>query len=240
MNEVHERPWVRIVGSVILGGCGVLAAMVPLYCSKQKNLETQIVKAQTDQSEIEVLQHRLAQLQSTISEKDAEIAKLKERPTLAANTGGTSTVQNPSIATATEIANKEAGPAPVQRATRSVTEHEFLFQLKGCTLSGSAVKCDLLITNKAGDRVLIIDRDERSRIIDDAGREYRATFFALGAVSSTNYARSNLPGDVPIGGQIQFEGVKEGTKKLQLLEIHCSIEDAKGTSEVIKFASIEL
>ncbi len=230
MSDGQERPWVRIVGSIILGGCGVFAAMVPLYCSKKESLEKQVVQTQTDQTQIEGLRHQIVQLQATIAEKDTEIAKLKERPI--------PTVPNPCPATTTEGSDKESSAA---FATRSVTDHDFVFQLKGCSLSGSVIKCELLITNKESDRKLIIEPSDRSRIIDDAGREYRATFFSLGANSSRGGVLSHLPGGVPIGGQIHYEGVKPGVKRLQLLEIPCIIDDASGRSgAIIQFSHIDL
>jgi len=66
MSDGQERPWVRIVGALILGGCTVSAAMVPLYCSKQRSLDA---KTQTDQTEVDGLRHQNSELQATIAAK---------------------------------------------------------------------------------------------------------------------------------------------------------------------------
>jgi hypothetical protein len=80
-----------------------------------------------------------------------------------------------------------------------------------------------------------------SRVIDDSGRESFATFLALGAHTSTNYVESQLPADIPIGGQVQFEGVRPTTKKLQLLEMMLVVGDSSGWHDtVVKFANVEL
>jgi len=242
MGDEQERPWVRIAGSIILGGCGVLAAMVPLYCSKQKSLETQVVKTQADQTQIDALQREIAQLQAAVSEKDAEIAKLKERPTPAANAGGSAGgIQHAALETP-QLGPKEEAPAAT-RPIRSFTERGVVIQLKSCALSGSAVKCDLLFVSKELDRNVALKTGNLSRAIDESGRECFATFLALGAHNNGPFSsvESQLPADVPIGGQIQFDGVKPTTKKLQLLEIVLAVGDSSGWHDtVVKFANVEL
>jgi hypothetical protein len=112
---------------------------------------------------------------------------------------------------------------------RSVTEQGCLFQLKGCSLSGSSAKCEFLITNKEKerDRPFELKRD-LTRIIDDGGREYFGSYFALGAHGAPYDVQNILPADVPMGGHVQFEGIKPGTRKLQLIEISCEVFDPGG------------
>jgi hypothetical protein len=240
MSVEQRRPWIKIISPVIRSGCAVLVTMALLCCSKQKSLDAQIVKDKPGQAEVDSLKQQLAQLQATVSQKDAELEKLQQRPTPAVMTAPvpaetTSPAQAPAPADSADVGST------AQQVTRSVTEQEIVFQLKGCILSGSLIKCDLLITNKTGDRRLYISRSDRSRAIDDSGREYPATSFALGADVSTNSVATTLPGDVPFKGQIQFDGVKPGTKRIQLLEMYCEIGGSSGSrSTVIKFGSIDL
>jgi hypothetical protein len=134
----------------------------------------------------------------------------------------------------------ETGPPP-QQGSRSVLDQDINFQLKGCSLSGSLVKCDLLVTNKEGDKKAGFGHSERSRIIDDAGRDYPATSFTLGADVGTYSVETTLPGDVPVAGQIQFESIKPGTKRIRLLEMAWWVSDSKGSRHtVIKFTDVDL
>jgi cell division protein FtsB len=240
MSVEQKRPWVKVIGSVIRGGCAVLVAMALLCCSKQKSLDAQIVKDTSDQAEVDSLKQQLAQLQATVAKKNTELEKLQQGPPPAMMTAPipAETASPAQVAAPSDSAG--VGSA-AQQVTRSVTEQDIVFQLKGCALSGSLIKCDLLITNKTGDRRLYISRGDRSRAIDDSGREYPATSFALGADVSTGSVATTLPGDVPFRGQIQFDGVKPGTQKIQLLEMYCEIGGASGSrSTVVKFGNIDL
>jgi hypothetical protein len=234
MSVEQKRTWVRLISSMIRGGCAVLVVMALLCCSKQKSLDAQIVKDKPGQAEVDGLKQQLAQLQAAVSQKDAALEKLQQRPIPA--------VMTDPVPAETVSPAQAAGVIPAaQQATHSVTEQEIVFQLNGCILSGSLIKCDLLITNKTGDRRLYIRSGDRSRAIDDSGREYPATSFALGAEVGNGSVATTLPGNVPFRGQIQFDGVKPGTKKIQLLEMYCEIEGSSGSrSTVIKFGSIDL
>ena len=240
MSVEQKRPWVKLISSMIRVGCAVLVVMALLCCSKQKSLDAQIAKDKPGQTEVDGLKQQLAQLQAAVSQKDAELEKLQQRPTPAVMTAPVP-AETASPAQATAPSDPASVEPTAQQATRSVTEQEIVFQLNGCILSGSLMKCDLLITNKTGDRRLYIRSGDRSRAIDDSGREYPATSFGLGAEVNNGSVATTLPGNVPFRGQIQFDGVKPGTKKIQLLEMYCEIEGSSGSrSTVIKFGSIDL
>jgi len=239
MRVEHEQAWVRIISSVIRGGCTFLAVMTLLACSKQKSPDAQIVKDTSDQAEVAGLKQQLAQLQATVSKKDAELEKLQQRPTPPTVTAAQVPLSTAPPAQATAPSDASAGPA-ARPVTRSVIEQDIVFQLKSCALSGSLLKCDLLVTNKAGDRRVSLGHSDRSRFIDDSGREYPATSFALGADFGYSVA-TIIPGDVSIRAQVQFDGVKPGTKKLQLLEMYCNISGSNGSKDtVLKFGAIDL
>ena len=226
-----------MISSVIRGGCAFLAVVTLLACSKQKSPDAQIVKDSSDQAEVAGLKQQLAQLQASVSKKDAELEKLQQRPAPAVVAAQVTPAPPEQAAAPTD--SSSVGPA-TQTATRSVIEQDIVFQLKACALSGSLVKCDLLITNKAGDRRVYLGRNDRSRFIDDSGREYPATSFALGADVGGSVA-TIIPGDVSMRGQIQFDGVKPGTKKIQLLEMYCEIASSSTSKNtVLKFGTIDL
>jgi hypothetical protein len=234
MTFPQARPWGRTAGSLVF----VLAALLPIGCSRQKSSQEPTAQAAPDPSEAERLKQQVAQLQAAVSQKDEALAQLHQQPTPPVVASAMPAETAPSV---------QGTPAPpsapepaAQQPIRSVTEQEVVFQLKGCTLSGSLVKCDILVTNRSGDRRLWMGRNERSRMIDDVGRVYPTTEFSLGAENDA-YVRMTLPGDVPIEGHIKIDGVKPGTQRIKLLETYCSIEDSTGSRyAVIKFANIDL
>jgi hypothetical protein len=248
MSAGTERPWVRMIGAIALTACGVAAAMVSLSCAKEKSLETQVMKAQTDQTQVDALRRQVAQLQATVAEKDAAL-KLKERPVQAVNSGiagaadqkvALESVQPP--ASESQPAAKDQNQVP-EASLDATSQRGFLFQLKSCALSGSTVQCELLITNKDIDRRFELSRDDLSRVIDAGGRESIAGAIELGAHGSDCCSvQADLPSGVPISGRLRFEGVKPGTKRLQLLEIAGSAQDAANSWHrvLVKFSNIAL
>lgn len=126
---------------------------------------------------------------------------------------------------------------PKATPRQSLIDRGFLFRFSGCSLSDSEVTCDLTITNKEDDRFLSLESGP-SRIIDEQGREYRASRAAIGA---SRESAATLPTGVVMVGKIQFEGVHPGTTRLQLLEIHYSFGSAGNwTRPVVKFHNIDL
>jgi hypothetical protein len=238
----QERPWVRIAGAVILGGASVAAALVPLYCAKQTRLAETNSTVQTNRSEIEDLNQRLSQANQAIASRDVEIAQLRKRtaalPECPPAALSAATPEQPAAATSGGAA---ATPGPLLRST---LEREVEFGLRGCHLSGTTLTCDLLFTSKGADRDLGLLSDARSRLIDPVGREVRATRFVAGARRSCDGCGvdASLPSDVPIAGQVAFEGVQQNTRHVQLMELNCNIRDPAGGwhNSVIKFPGFDL
>jgi hypothetical protein len=239
MRIEQKQAWVRFISPLIRGGFVVLAVMVPLSCSKQKSPDTQAVTS--DQAEVADLKQQLAQLQANISKKNTELETIHQRTAPAAPPPPS----EPGVNAAPVQPIAPPGPvnsgSSAQQAARSVIEQDIVFQLTGCLLSGSLMKCDLLLTNKTGDRVVTFYHSDRSRVIDDSGREFPATSFALGAYVGVNSVATTLPGNIPIRGQVQIDGITPGTKKIQLLELYCGIGGSNGVREtVVKFDRIDL
>lgn len=239
----QERPWVRLVGALILGGGSVAAAFVPLYCAKQNRLAETTSTVQTSHAEIDDLNQRLSQANQTIALKDAELAQLRTRtaappdcPPAALRAASPEQVPR----------EKSAEAATVVHFTKTIMEREVEFALQGCHLSGTTLSCNLLITSKGADRGFVLryfSNGAHSRVIDPAGREVRADRFAVGANHCGRCeARASLPADVPIAAQLGFEGVAPGTKHVQLLELFCGVHDPGGDWHdiVVKFPGFDL
>ena len=218
----RKQAWLKRLGSMTYVGCVALAAMALLGCSKQQPQATQVAQDKTGQAEMDGMKQQVAQLQDAVSKKNMEIEKLQQQTAPAANAMPAMAVSHGQ--TAAPSAPPETGPPP-QQGSRSVLDQDLNFLLKGCSLSGSLVKCDLLVTNKEGDREAGFGSNERSRIIDDTGRDYPATSFTLGASVNNYSVQTTLPGDVPVVGQVQFDGVKPGTKRIRLLEMAWWVSD---------------
>jgi TolB-like protein len=106
----------------------------------------------------------------------------------------------------------------------------FLFELKGCTLSGNSVSCDLLITNKGDDSTLQVFLEYlfyglTSRLIGADGTEFKATEVSLGT-SKGGSARSTLVSGIPMKARIVYS-VSPEIRKAALIEISANSNDMK-------------
>jgi hypothetical protein len=227
----QERPWVRIVGALILGGATVSAALVPLYCAKQNRLAETVSTVQTTRSEIDVLRQRIAQDDNELAARNNEIMALRRRAAAApADCPPPSAVLTNSPTAQTAAPSNTAAIPASGKSIRTVQEREVEFGLQSCHLSGTTLTCDFLFTSKGADRLLTLVTDTRSRLLDSAGREVRAGRFVAGARHAACdgcNVDTTLPGDVALAGQATFEGVQPGTKQLQLLELQVRIGDPK-------------
>ena len=63
---------------------------------------------------------------------------------------------------------------PTKISTQHQEEEDFSFELKSCSLNGTSVRCEIVITNHGQDRgVLIYTGSGNSRMIDDIGDEHQ-------------------------------------------------------------------
>jgi hypothetical protein len=125
-----------------------------------------------------------------------------------------------------------AGAAPKGIPPQRV--ENFVFDLKRCTLSGTSIDCDSLITNQGNDRALAYDA-RSSRLIDEEGGEYHATSVTLGGGAfgsvdgfsrerraqrdDSSRTRTTLPSGVPVKARLTFEGIPPETKRAALVEL---------------------
>ena len=229
----QERPWVRVVGALILGAATVAAALVPLYCAKENRLVSTV---QTSNAEIDALKQQVARDEEAVASRDTEISQLRKR----------GVPDCPPTALHEGTADNKSAVVPVSAPiVKTVIEHDVEFGLQTCHLSGTTLTCSLMITSKGMDRGLIIWHNftSHSRVIDPTGREVNVSRFALGASHcETCDVQGQMPADVAIATQAGFEGVPAGTKHIQLLELFCSISEASGSRHdyVIKFQDVDI
>ncbi len=203
MPDETERPWVRIVASAIGGASAVLAALLPLYCSKQNSLDSEIVG----------LRGEIRQLQATLTEKEAIIASQRSAPQHANKVTPATDFTQPALPEATQPppAQHERNVASSQRTFRAL---DIIFELKSCQVAESALHCDLLITNKGVDRSFEL---RASRLVDDSGVEYSTSKLTIGSRGSG----LNLPNEVPMKARVEFENVPVQLKKIRFLQVSC-------------------
>jgi len=223
MSGVGEKSvkhqWVPIVAAIITASAVVVAAYIGADAKRQ-------VTALSAQAET---------LNAQNASLKRELAAAQERLKSVGSLDPNQSSPNPTVHTSVPVSSAVPTNNP-----RVVLDQEFSFELKGCALSGSLLKCDLLITNKAGERVLGFKRSERSRIIDDEGRIYTATYFTLGQDVGRGYVQVPVPAEIPVQGEIQFDGVKP-PKMIKLLEVDCYVDDSrKMTNIVVGFNNVTL
>jgi hypothetical protein len=201
-----ERPWVRIVASAIGGASVVLAALLPLYFSRQNSLG----------SEIAGLRQEIRQLQAALAQKEAEIPSTNERrapPSKSKDTPAPDFAQPaPPDERPLVIAQHEVRAAPSQLTFRAL---DIIFQLKGCQVAESVLNCELLITNKGVDRSFWL---RGSRLVDESGVEYSTSKLSIGSQGAGSFS---LPNEVPIKARIEFENVPAQLKRIRFLQVSC-------------------
>lgn len=97
-------------------------------------------------------------------------------------------------------------------------EQDFVFELRGCAVTGSKVVCDLLVTNEGADRNLSF-WCFKSRLFDGEGNETRCIEVAIGS-SRDNYSVGVLVASrVPVKAQVQLADPAGGAPLARLVEI---------------------
>ena len=98
-------------------------------------------------------------------------------------------------------------------------EQDFTFALKGCFRSGSAIRCELLITNRGADRQLSLNGASQSRLFDESGNEWSAAQVSLGNQGAFGSVRSLLVAGVPARAELRFDGVAPEARVATLVEL---------------------
>ncbi len=95
-------------------------------------------------------------------------------------------------------------------------------KLEACALNNRALSCDFLIQTTETAKELKVYADyqyEASRLIDNQGNTYLASFINLAGVERNNYIETDLPPDVPMRGRLVFENISSRATSGALLEV---------------------
>jgi hypothetical protein len=121
---------------------------------------------------------------------------------------------------------EQARPAAPEILRQRVSDH--IFELKQCSLSGTSLECEVLITNQGEDRTLRLS-PASARLVDEGGTEYSCVSLTLGGggshVPTMTFgdnkppAGAQLTTGIPVKAVLTFEGIPSGTKRAALIEI---------------------
>ena len=95
-------------------------------------------------------------------------------------------------------------------------------KLEACVLNNRALSCDFLVkTTETAKKLKVYAayQYEASRLIDNQGNTYLASFINLAGVERNNYISTDLPPDVPMRGRLVFENISNRATSGALLEV---------------------
>ena len=93
------------------------------------------------------------------------------------------------------------------------------FALEVCRRTGQSVTCTFFVTSNDEERNLGIHGSYGSRIFDDLGYEYRATYVQIGDQSGETQVETLLPIGIPIKASLKFKNVSLQANFLTMLDI---------------------
>ncbi|GLS28191.1 hypothetical protein [Marinibactrum halimedae] len=99
---------------------------------------------------------------------------------------------------------------------------EFVFELKQCKGSGSAIRCYFIVTNVGQDRSLGIYGNygaSSSRLFLASGDEVLSVKSQLGASESKQYVSVNLISGIPVKASLHFKASNIESNKIAALEV---------------------
>jgi len=137
-----------------------------------------------------------------------------------------------------------AAATPASDATVTVEADGFVFQLGGCRLASSNIKCDLSIlsTEKDGTLILYSTYDYyklSSKLFDRLGNEYHPSKITMGNKSDVKSIENQYITGVTAKGSMYFENVDKSTKSIALIELSIHNRADKKNNR-IKFRNVNL
>jgi TolB-like protein len=133
-------------------------------------------------------------------------------------------------------------PEPAPRPKPGLQQQRvgnLLFELKGCSLAGKLVQCELLVTN-SGEDVDAFIFAVNVRLFNDEGNEYQAQEVFLGGSKGSGRfeaARTRLASGIPVRARLSFDGISPETQRATLVELQ---GDAQGRGYVVQFRNVPL
>ena len=217
--DIVERTMLdRILGEIKLGQSGLIDPETAREVGKIAGVDAVVAGTLTDLQSYVAVNCRLidaqtgrvfaaAQVRIAV---DDDVRKIRQAPAPSSQTEG------PTDGESDAEKNKKS------EAARSLEQEEqgFRFSLRGCSRSGSVVRCELLVTNEWQDRSLVV---ESSRLFDDLGNEWDSG--RLSPSRSTRgsqiggYQSSRVVSGVPIRFELRFDGVPSQAKVATLVEV---------------------
>ena len=246
--DIVERTMLdRVLGEIKLGQTGVIDPETAKKVGKVAGVDAIVTGSITDLQSYVALNCRLIDAQTghvfaaaqTKIVKDDDVRKIMG----AALPGpGADGGQPPAPRPESPAGSRSTTPKSVP----SEQVNGMVFELKRCSLSGTEMKCDFLITNRGEDRELVLGARD-SRVIDEEGGEYHGSTVTLGASgtaasgdrSSRRGARPDFlasttcPTGVPVRARLNFEGIPPETKRAALVEL-------KGRGVIVQFRNVPL
>jgi curli biogenesis system outer membrane secretion channel CsgG len=224
--DIVERAMLdRLLGEIKLGQTGVIDPETAKKVGKVASVDAIVTGSITDLQSYVALNCRLIDTQTgrvfaaaqTRIVKDDDVRKIMGAALPGSQDGVKPTPKQPEREATSTVA-----PEPIR-----VRVNDHVFELKRCTLSGTDLQCEILITNQGQDRTLYLF-PSNARLVDEEGTQYDAISLTLGGgahvpmmVFGNNKppAASHLATGVPVKAVLSFEGIPSGTKRVALIEI---------------------
>jgi hypothetical protein len=231
----HSR---AVIWSALIGSIGVVvAALIGVSFGRDRGEDQRAD-----------LRKELEQRAAEVAELRKEIAGIRSAQE-ASSQGGTSRADQSSRSLREKTARRQGYSdqladdgissikAPVPTTPTLVRTHVLdgtRVSLNSCAREAEVIRCIFYVENKADvDRhtFRLYTADENatmtSMIVDETGREYRATEASFGSDSIRNLGylyRSELPSKTPIQGTLSFSGVPSDTSTIRLLRVTFGVE----------------
>lgn len=143
----------------------------------------------------------------------------------------------PSLTPAPRPSGSAPAPASPSAAAQRETIGQTTVDLIGCTGRSTSVTCDLRFRNEGADASLTIRAHERTRIIDQAGTEYRSSMLELAGEQRNARVHKTLVHQITTAGRVTYSPVPQTLRTIPLLEIHVS---HRGEYHVLQFRDVPI
>lgn len=211
--EIVERAMLdRLLGEIKLGQSGVIDPETAKQVGKVAGVDAVVTGTLAEFQSHVAVNARLIDVETgrVLAAARADIIKDDDVGRMLGD------LDDPPGASADSLPPRQSPP----KKSAEAREQEFSFSLKACYRSGSAIRCEVMITNLGDTRDLYLTR---ARLFDDLGNEWPATIKRPSRSSRsfepTPAQTTHFVSGVPVRTQVYFEGVPSQATKMTLLEI---------------------